>query len=238
MKRVSIAFSLFWLAGIVACSSQPTVVSPEAKYQALAQSHNFSVFEMRKIVDEAFAKKDLALMEKALWKLCQRSVASANPNDDCARYLDIAIIQGDKAAQAKANIALYFLTSSDVYYQQAMSLLPADSNLYTDLFAHDLAPCLESTEQSEIMAMRCYLAGKYAMNLAALDKALVMFEKYQAQHNLADTYYLMARILLEQGDEKKAAEYAAKAALLLSQLGETQKAAVVRAWRQDNIYAQ
>lgn len=238
MKRVSIAFSLFWLIGLVACSSQPSVISPEAKYRSLLQSHNFSIFEMRKVVDDAFEQGNLALMEKALWKLCQRSVATANLTDECARYLDVAIIQGDTKAQAKANIALYFLTSSNVYYQQAMALIPANSDFYTDLFARDLTPCLESTEQNEILAMRCYLAGKYAMDLEALNKALVMFEKYQAQHNRADTYYLMARIYLEQANQEKAAEYAAKAALLLSQLGESQKAAVVRAWRQDNIYAQ
>lgn len=237
MKLVIRVFSLVWLVTLSACSSQPTVVSPEAKYHALAQTGDFSVYEMRKVVDDAFKQNDLELMSKAQWKLCQRAVASASNSDDCARYLDITIVQGDKTGQARAYLALYFLTASRTYYTQAMALLPSNSD-FDDLFVADVTPCLDATEDSETLAMRCYLAGKYTMNLAALNKALAMFDKYGARHNSADTYFLIARILYEQGEPDRASQYAAKAALLLSQLGESRKAAIVRAWRQDNIYAQ
>ena len=99
-------------------------------------------------------------------------------------------------------------------------------------------PALYSTQTTEWLALQCYLSGKAALNEPALHKALVLFEQFDARHNMADSYYLLAKLKHQQGQPNAAADYASRAALLLSQLGEAARAEQVRTWRRDTVHAQ
>ena len=75
------------------CGSTPPPPSLSEQYQQLAQDTAFSVYAMRNIANQAYQNKDVPLMAKALWKLCQRGVASTGVTDDCAALLDVAIFR-------------------------------------------------------------------------------------------------------------------------------------------------
>lgn len=220
------------------CSASRPPQTLTERYQQLASDEQFSEYAMRGLAAEAFQDEDLPLMAKALWKLCQRGVTTRSGNNDCAALLDVAIIQQDDLSQARALLAHYFITGDRRYYQQAMDVLPAGESYYGSLFETSVAPCLNDAEATEWQAMQCYVAGKTHANEAALQKALTLFKRFGAQHNMADSYFLLARLKLQQNNPVAASDYAARAALLLSQLGETDKAQQIRSWRQDNIHAQ
>lgn len=237
MRRFLKIFSVLTIMSLAACSSQTQPVSLAAKYNALVQDSHFSSHAMRKVVQSAYRQNDLPLMGKALWKLCQRDVATGSRSTHCQEFLDVAIIQKDAFAQAKANIALYFLLGEQLYYQRAVALLPDQEQFYTSLLEPDLNQCLNSEEQHESLAMQCYVAGKHFNDKTALKKALMLFEIFDAQHNMADTYFLLAQLAQQENQWQHLNDYAAKAALILSQLGEDSKANSVRDWRRD-AYAQ
>lgn len=230
--------SLVCVLALWGCSASRPPQTLTERYQQLASDEQFSEYAMRSLADEAFQKDDLLLMSKALWKLCQRGVSTRRDTNDCAALLDVAIIQKDALSQAKAFLAHYFITGDRRYYQQAMDVLPAGESYYGSLFETSVAQCLADGTATEWQAMQCYVAGKTHASEAALQKALTLFKRFGAQHNMADSYFLLARLKLQQNNPVAASDYAARAALLLSQLGETHKALQVRTWRQDNIHAQ
>ncbi|GEM_PF-631405 len=220
------------------CGSTPPPPSLSEQYQQLAQDTAFSVYAMRNIANQAYQNKDLPLMAKALWKLCQRGVASTGVTDDCAALLDVAIIQDDEVAQARAHLAQYFITGNRDDYARAMAALPANDASYRAIFDISVDNCLNSTQPTEWLALQCYLAGKAALNEPALQKALMLFEQFEARHNMADSYFLLAKLKQQQGQPDTAADYASRAALLLSQLGEAARAEQVRTWRRNTVHAQ
>ncbi len=239
MKRATIKTSLLCALGLLAsCASAPPSPTTAQSFNALAADPNFSPYAMRAVVSKAFESGDLELMSSALWRLCQRSVAVGGNTVDCDDYLDVALIQNNASDQAQANMALYFLTRDTAYHDKAKALLPDDKPYYQQLLSARLEDCLNVTEASEPLALQCYVSGKHFRHEAALKKALTLFEQYGAQHNVADTYYLLARIAADKGQTTQAEMLAARASLLLSQLGEAQKARQVRQWRQDVLHAQ
>ena len=149
----------------------------------------------------------------------------------------MAIIRGDELAQARAYLAQYFITGNPGDYARAMAALPANDASYRAIFDISVDNCLNSTQTTEWLALQCYLSGKAAFNEPALQKALVLFEQFDARHNMADSYFLLAKLNYEQGQSDAAADYASRAALLLSQLGESARAERVRAWRRDSSHS-
>lgn len=239
MKQVIIKISaLCWLAVLAGCASAPPSPTPAQSFAELIAEPEFSPYAMRAIVQQAFDSGDTDLMLKALWRLCQRSVASASNEQDCNDYLDVAIIQQSQSDQAQANMALYFLTREPVFHRRARALLPDNNQYYQALLSARLEDCLSVSEQSEPLALQCYVSGKHFKNKAALQKALELFEQYGANHNIADTYFVLAQLAAGEEDYKQAENLAARASLILSQIGEAEKARQVRAWRQDTLYAQ
>ncbi|GGF79523.1 hypothetical protein [Alteromonas lipolytica] len=220
------------------CATNPPPLSLGERYQQLAQEESFSVYEMRTLASEAYQQGDLSLMLNAQWKLCQRAVAVNSDGEDCHQLLDLAIIEQDRLSEARANLALYFITRTQSYYQRATAVIPANGEDYSELFAAPVETCITSAQATEWQAMQCYLSGKAAGNEPALQKALTLFRRFNASHNMADSYFVLAKIKLANNEPAIAADFAAKAALLLSQLGESDKAEQVRNWRQDNVYAQ
>lgn len=239
MKRVTIKISaLCWLAVLAGCASAPPPPTPAQSFDELVSEPDFSPYAMRTIVQQAFDAGDTDLMLKALWRLCQRSVANANSKQDCNDYLDVAIIKKSQTDQAQANMALYFLTRDPVYHRRAKALLPDNNQYYQALLSARLEDCLSVSEQSEPLALQCYVSGKHFKNKEALQKALKLFEMYSASHNVADTYFVLAQLAADEKHYEHAESLAARASLILSQIGEAEKARQVRAWRQDTLYAQ
>ncbi|HCL12787.1 MAG TPA: hypothetical protein DHW66_11525, partial [Alteromonas sp.] len=136
------------------------------------------------------------------------------------------------------HLAQYFITGNRDDYARAMAALPANDASYRAIFDISVDNCLNSTQTTEWLALQCYLSGKAALNEPALHKALVLFEQFDARHNMADSYYLLAKLKHQQGQPNAAADYASRAALLLSQLGEAARAEQVRTWRRDTVHAQ
>lgn len=229
--------SLCFMALLWSCSTSVPLQPLSKRYEQLVQDSNFSVYAMQSIAAQAFEQHDLPLMAKALWKLCQRGVATSGATDDCAALLDVAIIQSDDLAQARAYLAQYFITGERHYYIQAMAVLPADDASYTSLFDTSVKRCLNNTEANEWQAMQCYISGKAMGSEEALLKALSLFEQFDARHNIADSYFVLAKLTLRNNNPTAAADYASRAALLLSQLGEGEKAELVRTWRRDFVHA-
>lgn len=230
--------SLCGAALLWSCGSTPPPPSLTARYEQLAQDQSFAVYAMRNIASEAYQNQNLPLMAKALWKLCQRGVATTGDTNDCAALLDVAIIQGDELAQARAHLAHYFITGNRQDYARAMAVLPAGDTSYSAMFELSVERCLDDSEVTEWQALQCYLSGKAANSEPALQKALSLFERFNALHNMADSYFLLAKIQQNKGDSVAAAEYASRAALVLNELGESAKAELVRAWRRDMVHAQ
>ena len=230
--------SLLCIMALWGCSASQPPPSLAERYAQLAGDTNFSQYAMQNVASEAYQQGDLILMAKAQWKLCQRAVARGSNDQACERLLDIAIIQKDGLNQARAHLAQYFFSGNQADYERAMAVLPAGQDYYNSLLAPSLTGCLNETEESGWLAMLCYQSGKAANNEQALSKALVLFERYNARHNMADSYYLLAQIYQAQGDVTRAADHASKAALLLSQLGESTKSRLVRNWRRKLTHAQ
>lgn len=232
IKRYSVLCLLAVLGG---CASAPPPPTPAQSFAELSADPAFSPYAMRAIASNAFDNGDFDLLSDALWRLCQRSVATAGGTEDCSNYLDVAIIQNNVVDQAQANMALYFLTRDAAYHQRATVLLPDNNDYYQQLLAARLEDCLQVSQQSEPLAMQCYVSGKHFKHQAALEKALSLFERYNAKHNMADTYFVLAQLAAQDNKLQQAEKLAARSSLILSQLGETQKAQQVRQWRQETL---
>jgi hypothetical protein len=189
---------------------------------------------MDNLINQALLNENYQAASKLLKRQCQQEIAAGQTKGRCANLVDLSYIDKQSKEDVFILAVEYFLSGQPQRLKTLSENAPNKQTrfLATGVLSPSLTHCSDETFLRLFGGWRCYQLAKETLNASLLSLLKRDYQSKQALHKVADVEFLLAQYYANAQQTDAAIAAASKAAVMLVQLGEIDKAEQVRRWRE------